>query len=187
MKGTKENKTREYYLNKHYPFLVYPADEGGYVAEIEELPGCITQGETLEEVSARIEDARRAWIELAYEDGMEIPLPRSEQEYSGKFMVRMPRHLHRQLAEKAAEENVSLNQFVVTLLSGAVSKYQIMTGQFLDAESLRQRPLQIHALEAIASLYPSYRPWTFGVTKAGTKSVLPIDKCAALAQDKELV
>lgn len=132
MMKTKENRTLEYYLNKHYPFLVYPADEGGYVAEIEELPGCMTEGETLEEVFKRIEDARRAWIEVAYKEGMEIALPRTEQEYSGKFILRLPKYLHRRLAEQATQEGVSLNQYVVTLLSGGVSNYQVMTKQIID-------------------------------------------------------
>lgn len=44
---TNDKKTEklEFYLNKKYPFLVYPSEDGGYVAEIEELPGCVTQGE----------------------------------------------------------------------------------------------------------------------------------------------
>lgn len=120
-KSTKETRELEYYLNKHYPFIVYPAEEGGYVAEIEELPGCITQGETLEEVSERIEDARRAWIETAYEDGLEIRIPRIEEEYSGKFVIRLPKYLHRRLSEKAIREGISLNQYVVALLSGSAS------------------------------------------------------------------
>ena len=125
MKETKKNKTLEDYMNTRYPFVVYPAEEGGYVAEVEELPGCMTQAETLKELSEQIENARHAWIQVAYEDGMEIPLPRTEQEYSGRFVIRLPKYLHRQLAEEAAWEGVSLNQFATALLSGAVSRYQV--------------------------------------------------------------
>lgn len=122
IKETKRNKTLEDHLNTHYPFIVYPAEEGGYVAEVEELPGCMTQAETLEELSERIEDARRTWIQLAYEEGMEIPLPRTEQKYSGKFVLRLPKYLHRQLVEEAAKESISLNQFTVILLAGTMSQ-----------------------------------------------------------------
>jgi antitoxin HicB len=132
MKETRKSKTLEDYLNASYPYIVYPAEEGGYVGEIEELPGCMTQAETLEELSERIENARRAWIQLAFENGMEIPLPRLEQEYSGKFVIRLPKYLHRQLAEKAEREGVSLNQFVVTLLSSAASSYQMVTAGAID-------------------------------------------------------
>lgn len=118
MKTNNETKTLEYYLKTNYPVTVYPAPEGGYVAEIEDLPGCITEGETLEEVFERIEDARRIWIEVQFEEGEQIPVPRTELEYSGKFLVRIPRTLHRQLATQAQRENVSLNQYIETLLAG---------------------------------------------------------------------
>lgn len=117
MKAPKEIKPIEYYLEANYPVTVYQAPEGGYVAEIEDLPGCMTEAETAEDALKRIEDARRAWIEVAYEDGLEIPLPRTDQEYSGKFLVRIPKGLHRRLAEQASAEGVSLNQYVETLLA----------------------------------------------------------------------
>ncbi|MFC1946945.1 toxin-antitoxin system HicB family antitoxin, partial [Chloroflexota bacterium] len=107
----------EYYLKIDYPVTVYNAPEGGYVAELEDLPGCITEGETLEEVFGRINDARIAWIEVAYEDGQSIPEPRNERAYSGKFMIRIPKNLHRILAEQADKEGVSLNQYATTILS----------------------------------------------------------------------
>ena len=110
----------EYYLGLRYPVLVHEEPEGGYVAEIPVLPGCLTQAETLPELFEMIEDARRAWIEATYEDGREIPLPRTEVEYSGKFVVRVPASLHRRLAEAAEAEGVSLNLYVVQLLSGSV-------------------------------------------------------------------
>jgi predicted RNase H-like HicB family nuclease len=110
----------EYYLGREYPVVLYAAEEGGYVAEIEELPGCITQGETRDEACEAIEEARRAWLEACYEDGMEIPAPRTEQQYSGRMLLRMPRSLHRRLSEQARREGVSVNQYVVTLLAGEV-------------------------------------------------------------------
>lgn len=65
----------EYYLSLTYATTVYREAEGGYVAVIKDLPGCMTQGETPDEFMANIEDARRLWIETAYEFGDEIPLP----------------------------------------------------------------------------------------------------------------
>lgn len=46
-----------------------------------------------------------------------IPTPFSSKDFSGKFNVRMPRELHRRLAIESAEQNVSLNQYVVTKLA----------------------------------------------------------------------
>ncbi|KKM01782.1 hypothetical protein LCGC14_1791010 [marine sediment metagenome] len=73
-----ERKSLQYYLNLIYPFKVYPDPEGGYVANIEELPGCVTQAETPEELFIAINNARRGWIEVAYEDGQTIPEPKKD-------------------------------------------------------------------------------------------------------------
>ncbi len=69
------NKPLEYYLNLKYPITLYPDVEGGYVAEIKDLPGCLTQGENLEETINNINEARELWLETAYESNDEIPLP----------------------------------------------------------------------------------------------------------------
>ena len=65
----------ESYLSLKYPITLYSEDEGGYVAEIKDLPGCLTQGDTLEETINNINEAREVWIETAYEAGDDIPLP----------------------------------------------------------------------------------------------------------------
>jgi predicted RNase H-like HicB family nuclease len=107
----------EFYLNLKYPVTLIPAEEGGYAVEIEDLPGCYSQGETVEEAMQMIEEARQLWMESMYEDGNEIPLPSSEVKYSGKFNVRVPASLHRKLHKLAVKEGVSLNQYVVYALS----------------------------------------------------------------------
>ena len=105
------------YLNVKYPVTLIPAEEGGYVAKILDLPGCVTQGETAEEAAAMMEDARQAWLTDAFASGDAIPLPKSD--YSGKFVVRTPKSLHGQLAAQAEAEGVSLNSYIISLLSRA--------------------------------------------------------------------
>lgn len=71
-----ENLPLEYFLSLKYPISIYPEEEGGYTALIPDLQGCLTQGETLEEVIANIEEARELWIETVYFSGKkEIPMP----------------------------------------------------------------------------------------------------------------
>ena len=120
MTTTTDRKPLEYYLNLKYPVTFEAAPEGGYFVQIEDLPGCYSQGETVEEAMEMIEEARQLWLESAYEDGLNIPLPRGEREYSGKFNVRFPKSLHRRLDQMADREGVSLNQFLVSTLSRAV-------------------------------------------------------------------
>jgi antitoxin HicB len=65
-----------YFLNLKYPISIYPEDAGGYTAMIPDLPGCMTQGETLEEVVMNIEEARQLWIETVYlSNKRKIPSP----------------------------------------------------------------------------------------------------------------
>ncbi|ACV64570.1 protein of unknown function UPF0150 [Desulfofarcimen acetoxidans DSM 771] len=111
-------KDLQYYLELPYRVLLHPAEEGGYAIEIPELPGCISQGETLEEAYKMIQDAKICWLETALEDGIEIPEPvKIQNEYSGKLNIRIPKTLHRLLAEKAKDEKVSLNQYIMYQLS----------------------------------------------------------------------
>lgn len=117
----------EYYLDLVYSVTLDPDPEGGYVAQIRDLPGCLTQGETLEETMANIQEARELWIETAYEMGDPISLPNTMSEYSGKLLLRMPKSLHRDLARQAEVESVSLNQYINLLLS-KTSGFQANTG-----------------------------------------------------------
>jgi antitoxin HicB len=116
-----QKKPLEYYLGLAYPIEVQPAEEGGYVVSIPELPGCLTQVETWEEAKSSINEVRQEWIKAAYEDNAEIPLPKDKKEYSGKFVVRIPKSMHRNLDNLAADEGVSLNTLVISLLSAQLN------------------------------------------------------------------
>jgi predicted RNase H-like HicB family nuclease len=45
--------------------IIHPAEEGGYWAEVPALPGCITEGDTIEEVMANLKDAIEGWLDVA--------------------------------------------------------------------------------------------------------------------------
>lgn len=126
MGSTEGRAPLERYLRLRYPVTILPEEEGGYFAEIPDLPGCMTQGETLDEVFAMIEDARRAWITASYEAGRAIPIPRAETGYSGRFIVRAPASLHRRLVDAADREGVSLKQYVVQLLAGRADLAEVL-------------------------------------------------------------
>jgi predicted RNase H-like HicB family nuclease len=105
-----------YYLALEYPYTVKP-DDGSYFIEFPDLPGCMTQVEDPAEIAALAEEIRTLWIEGEYEDGATIPEPVTK-EYSGKFVLRVPKSLHRDLAERAEREGCSLNAYVTYRLSG---------------------------------------------------------------------
>lgn len=116
-KSPKLRRDLEYYRSLKYPVLLVPEPEGGFTAFVPDLPGCVSVGETAEEALNNVDEARQLWLETAYEHGDDIPLPSSEREYSGRVLVRMPKRLHRRLVEEAEREGVSLNQYIVSLLS----------------------------------------------------------------------
>ena len=71
-------KTLNDYMAMPYRMeIVEDEEEGGFVAYYPDLPGCITCGETKEDVLANALDAKKAWLEAALEDGMEIYEPDS--------------------------------------------------------------------------------------------------------------
>ena len=54
--------------------VIYPdPEDGGWVAEVPSLPGCVSQGETKEEVIENIRDAIRTWVAGAESVGMDVP------------------------------------------------------------------------------------------------------------------
>lgn len=116
--------TLEDYLHLPYHLtLVHDHDadgNAGWVAEVVELPGCVAQGATQDEALAHLQDAMISWLSVALEDGVDIPEPRDAESYSGRFLVRLPRSLHAELARAAEDEGVSLNQFVLSALAAAV-------------------------------------------------------------------
>ncbi len=129
-----EKKTIEAYLNLPYTIEVIRGETGGYFAKVLELPGCMTQADDFAELAEMIHDAMTAWIETALADGDTIPLPRQIEDYSGKFIVRLPKSLHRDLTLLAKEEGVSLNAFVShTLAQAAARKRQTRHNQRLAA------------------------------------------------------
>lgn len=111
-------KTLEEYMKLPYRLEIVPdSDEPGFVVSFPELPGCITCGETIESAIVNAEDAKKEWLEAAIENGTEINEPEELDSYSGQFKLRIPKSLHKMLAEESKREGVSMNQYCVYLLS----------------------------------------------------------------------
>jgi antitoxin HicB len=91
-----------------------------WAASVEELAGCTSRGRTPEEALESVHTAMRGWIEVALEEGREIPEPRSATSHSGRLLLRMPRTLHAELTRASEREGVSLNQFITDVLAAAV-------------------------------------------------------------------
>jgi predicted RNase H-like HicB family nuclease len=116
---SKQNRADEI-MSKPYTRRIVPDEEGGYVGSILEFPGCFAEGESGGEVMERLNEAARSWIEAALETGYEIREPVSFEGCSGKIALRIPRNLHKQVAELAELEETSVNQLILTAISAYV-------------------------------------------------------------------
>lgn len=112
-------KNLKYYLNLDYTIRLKQNEDSSYFVGIEELPGCMSEGDTEAEALKMIEDAKKAWIAVALKRKINIPEPQKD-DFSGKLNVRMPKFLHRKLSYKAKQEGVSLNALISTTLASTV-------------------------------------------------------------------
>lgn len=98
-----------------YPFMtrvLLPEEGGGYLIEFPDLPGCMSDGETLEEAIENGKDALQCWLEAAAADGQEIPEPGS----SPTWIQQVPNHIHTQLSQRAEAEGMSISELVASIL-----------------------------------------------------------------------
>lgn len=115
-----ENKSLKEYIQLPYTRLVQEIndDSGHYFyGRILELDGCQSTGDTLEELYESLNEAMEGYIEVKLENHLPIPVPETVNNYSGKFVVRLPKSLHQKLAIEANKEGVSLNQLALYKLA----------------------------------------------------------------------
>ena len=94
--------------------------------EFPDLPGCVADGATPDEAVKEAADALHSWLETARLHGDPIPAPfrADPTAYSGRWLVRAPKTLHKRLTDLAREEGVSLNTLAVTLMAEGLSRQE---------------------------------------------------------------
>ncbi len=114
----------EYYMKLEYPCEITPLPPElgpGYEACIPQLGryAFVATGKTVEEALKNLENRKRKLFEKYLDEGIEIPEPKlgKPQTYSGKFALRMPAELHKELAEGAKASRMSLNSYLIYLLT----------------------------------------------------------------------
>lgn len=168
-----KNRNIDYYLNLPYRVEIYPEEDGsGFTAVIPDLPGCMTSADTVEELWEMVAEAKALWLEVALSEGTFIPdpTPIAEEEYSGKFVIRLPRSLHRQLSIRAEKENTSLNQLVVMLLSEGMGRWKESYAHVREYKRIfdEYRSLQKHEFSHLYQLVLSQLVWPYEEAKAPT-------------------
>jgi len=113
-----------------YRFEIRPlsrAEGGGFLISFPDLPGCISDGDTLAEAVRSGKEALQSWVSARLQDGMPVPEPsrlaeRAVDEFSGRFVQRIPRSLHAELAARSEAEGVSLNSLVLALIANGLGR-----------------------------------------------------------------
>lgn len=121
----------QYYMSLNYPSQITKIDEadgGGFLIEVPMLKSCMSDGETVEEAYNNLEEAKKEWFTYMLENNLAIPEP-ADASYSGRFMVRIPKTLHKIITEQSKREGLSLNQYVSNVLAYAAGQRAALTAK----------------------------------------------------------
>ncbi len=104
-------------MNRYTYRVEWSAERDEYVGVCVELPSLSCYAPTMHEAVARIEKEVDRYVDDLRAYGDTVPTPLAERKYSGTIVVRTSRVLHARLAREAAEQGVSLNQWMVHKLA----------------------------------------------------------------------
>lgn len=118
------------YRFQDYAFKITPLSEedgGGFLITFPDLPGCMSDGESVEEAIVNGQDAFEQWVAVQREEKREMPVPGAEAE-AARFVQRLPRYIHQKLSDAARQEGVSVNTLVTTFVAeGLVARESTLT------------------------------------------------------------
>lgn len=110
-----------------------------FIASCPEFPLLSAHGDTKEEAASEFQIVLEMAIDSYIEDKIELPKPRTSLNYSGQFRIRMPKSLHRDLAETALKEGVSLNSYTVSVISENHTNKKIYTEKIHALERMIEK------------------------------------------------
>lgn len=97
--------------------LLWSEEDQGFIVTCPDFPGLSAFGDTPAEALAEANVALMLFIESLQASGDPLPKPTENVDYSGQIRFRMPKSLHASLSQQAEKEGVSLNTWIITLLS----------------------------------------------------------------------
>ena len=108
-----------------YPFEIRPLsaqEGGGFLISYPDFTECISDGDTVEEALENGRDSLKATLATLEARGLPVPSPNGGGVASGKFVARVPKTIHAQLATRARIEGVSLNALVLTFIAQGLGR-----------------------------------------------------------------
>jgi antitoxin HicB len=188
----KKSKNFTYYSNLNYPVTILEKIDNKttyFEAEIPDLTGCRASGKTIEEALKNLEEAKNVWLKFSLKKNLRIPEPESEDEYSGRILLRIPAKLHMTLSKRAKKEGLSLNQYMRRNLEQNINFSDLI--ERMDAieneiKLLKSRGPIAEELSVTVDNAEVYRgPWTAVYTNTSDNHVLAAENFMAMMQEKE--
>ena len=116
----------KYYKDLKYRMVAeFHPEDNAYFVKFPELPGCIADGKTPAEAVKRALAVKDEWLAIAIGTGWKIPEPTVPIETSGRITLRLPKTVHEKLVDKAEQEEVSLNQLILSYVAEGLERTSI--------------------------------------------------------------
>ena len=122
-------------MNKHAVSIKWSDEDNAFIASIPGVQGLSAFGNTNEKALSELKIAAEAYFESLKKAGKTIPLANEVISFSGQIRLRMSKSLHAALSNEAEEEGVSLNTYMVTLLSERHMEQKLLK-KFSDLEKM---------------------------------------------------
>ncbi len=162
-------------MNKYGFRILWSDEDSGYLATSPEFPGLSAFGETEEEALSEAKIARQLFIDDMLESGEQLPTPQMAHEYSGQTRLRLSKTVHRLVAEMAASEGISLNQFILDAINERLGA-QKAGSRLVDelkkalAENTQQRRLDLASIVWQGNRGTQYRSVVRGITETSIET-----------------
>ena len=138
-------------VNKYSFNIAWSDEDRGYIVTCPAFPGLSAFGETEEEALAEAKSGLALFIEACKDKEIPLPEPQVAEGYSGQFRVRLPKSLHRQAAQLAATDGISLNQLVISAVEQRVGAKQVGMRMISELkQALAHHAMQLNVVVATA-------------------------------------
>ncbi len=120
-------------MNKYAISIKWSDEDNGFIATIPGIQGLSAFGTTRNKALSELNIAAEAYFESLKNAGRPFPSENKIIAYSGQLRLRMPKSLHAALASGAANDGVSLNTYIITLLSeGRIEKELLKKVKYIE-------------------------------------------------------
>lgn len=157
-----------------------------YVGRVAEFPNISSFEDNFEEARTLVIDAIQTLKKIADETQADFPVPYPvpSEEFSGRVTLRLPKTLHAKVSRKAAQEETSVNQFLVTAIATYVGEVDGITKVVLEASSLLSHFIN-HAVTNVLTSVASWKTAPF--LQSETTTTKYIDLSNALNKGYEVI